>query len=54
MLNVSLRGALESYVDDLAITMDILAEAFGFETKHEACMAIQLGAMMKKANCGKL
>ena len=36
MLNVSLRGALESYVDDLAITMDILAEAFGFETKHEA------------------
>lgn len=23
-------------MDDLAITMDILAEAFGFETKHEA------------------
>lgn len=36
MINVSLRGALESYVDDLAVTMDILGEVFAFDTVHEA------------------
>ena len=36
MINVSLRGALESYVDDLAEQMDVLADTFGFETAHEA------------------
>ena len=35
-INISLRGALESYIYDMADTMDILAEAFGFETEHKA------------------
>ena len=36
MINISLRGALESYVDDLANVVDVLGETFGFEIRHEA------------------
>lgn len=36
MINVSLRGALESYIKDLINVMDILGEAFHYTTKHEA------------------
>ena len=36
MINMSLRGALESYVDDQANVVDVLGETFGFETSHEA------------------
>ena len=35
-INASLRGAMESYVDTLAMEMDALAEVFGFHSEHEA------------------
>lgn len=35
-INCSLRGAMESYVDTLAMEMDCLAAAFNFTTTHEA------------------
>lgn len=35
-INCSLRGALESYIDEFALQMDTLAEVFDFTTKHEA------------------
>lgn len=36
MINVSLRGAMESYVDTFAMEIDTLADVFGFESTHEA------------------
>lgn len=36
MINVSLRGAMESYVDTFAMEIDALADAYGFESVHEA------------------
>lgn len=36
MINCSLRGALESYIDAFAAEIDLLAEQFGFDTAHEA------------------
>ena len=36
IINASLRGAMESYVDTLAMEMDALAEVFGFHSEHEA------------------
>ncbi len=36
MINVSVRGALESYIDDLVNVMDVLGESFHYTTKHEA------------------
>lgn len=35
-LNCSIRGAQESFVDDLAQEVEILASAFGFDAKQEA------------------
>lgn len=35
-INVSLRGALESYIDEYALQIDTLAELFDFTTRHEA------------------
>ena len=35
IINASLRGAMESYVDTLAMEMDALAEVFGFHSEHE-------------------
>lgn len=36
IINASLRGAMESYVDTFALEMDALADAYGFATTHEA------------------
>ena len=36
LINCSLRGAMESYVDTLALEMDCLAAAFHFDSEHEA------------------
>lgn len=36
MVNVSLRGAMESYVDTFAMEIDTLADVYGFESVHEA------------------
>lgn len=36
IINASLRGAMESYVDTLAMEMDALAEVFNFTSEHEA------------------
>lgn len=35
-INCSLRGALESYIDEYALQIDTLAELFDFTTRHEA------------------
>lgn len=35
-INVSVRGALESYVDQIADELDILGNLLGFTSKHEA------------------
>ena len=35
-INCSLRGALESYIDEFAAQIDTLAELFGFTTRHVA------------------
>lgn len=35
-INCSLRGALESYIDEFAMEIDLLAELFGCQTSHEA------------------
>ena len=35
-VNCSLRGALESYIDEFAMQIDTLAELFGFTTSHES------------------
>lgn len=36
LINASLRGAMESYVDTLAMEMEALAEVFGFSSEQEA------------------
>lgn len=36
LINASLRGAMESYVDTLAMEMEALAEVFGFSCEQEA------------------
>lgn len=36
ILHISLRGAMESYVDTMAMELDALAQTFGFSSDHEA------------------
>lgn len=36
IINCSVRGALESYIDDLAEEIELLAETYGFSTHREA------------------